>query len=225
MRLAFLAALLISASAAASAQTPANAPADRWHAKAREIYAHAISLQTVQGRNASPELAAYLQEQFRAGGLTGVTIHPYDADRGADPALAGGAARRAQGDPAHGPYGRGRGAPRGLVARSVHARGGGRLFLRARHARRQAGRHRDHHRPAPPARRGLPAQSRDHRPVHRRRGDRPATAPSSPPASGSIPRRSISRSTAMPAAAPSCPTARCSASASRPPRRPIRAIL
>jgi acetylornithine deacetylase/succinyl-diaminopimelate desuccinylase-like protein len=78
MRLFFLAALLISAAAAASAQAPANGPADRWHAKAREIYAHAISLQTVQGRNASPELAAYLQEQFRAGGLTGATVHPYD---------------------------------------------------------------------------------------------------------------------------------------------------
>jgi acetylornithine deacetylase/succinyl-diaminopimelate desuccinylase-like protein len=78
MRLFLLAALLISAAAAASAQTPANAPADRWHAKAREIYAHAISLQTVQGRNASPALAAYLQEQFRAGGLTGATVHPYD---------------------------------------------------------------------------------------------------------------------------------------------------
>ena len=50
----------------------------RWHAKAREIYARAISFQTVQGRNASPRLAAYLEEQFRAGGLTGVTIHPHD---------------------------------------------------------------------------------------------------------------------------------------------------
>ncbi|HEV7658465.1 MAG TPA: M20/M25/M40 family metallo-hydrolase [Allosphingosinicella sp.] len=86
MRLAFLAALLISATAAASAQTPtnarpANAPADRWHAKAREIYAHAIGIPTVQGRGRVPELATYLQEQFRAGGLTGVTIHPYDVVR------------------------------------------------------------------------------------------------------------------------------------------------
>jgi len=75
MRLALLAAALLSTAAAAAVAQP---PADPWHAKAREIYAHAISLQTVQGRNASPALAAYLQEQFRAGGLTGVTIHPHD---------------------------------------------------------------------------------------------------------------------------------------------------
>ncbi|HST35870.1 MAG TPA: M20/M25/M40 family metallo-hydrolase [Allosphingosinicella sp.] len=81
MRLALLAAALLSTAAIASAQTPVQVDMqtnDRWHAKAREIYAHAISLQTVQGRNQSPQLAAYLQEQFRSGGLTGVTIHPYD---------------------------------------------------------------------------------------------------------------------------------------------------
>jgi acetylornithine deacetylase/succinyl-diaminopimelate desuccinylase-like protein len=82
MRLALLSCLLAGAAAGAgagSAQTPANAPpADRWHAKAREIYGRAISFQTVQGRNASPQLAAYLEEQFRAGGLTGVTIRPHD---------------------------------------------------------------------------------------------------------------------------------------------------
>ena len=72
MRLALIAAALLSTAAAA------QPPADPWHAKARELYARAISFQTVQGRNRSPELAAYLQEQFRAGGLTGVTIHPYD---------------------------------------------------------------------------------------------------------------------------------------------------
>ncbi|HEV2817256.1 MAG TPA: M20/M25/M40 family metallo-hydrolase [Allosphingosinicella sp.] len=81
MRLALIAAALLSTAAIAAAQTPVRVDmqtSDPWHAKAREIYAHAISLQTVQGRNASPQLAAYLQEQFRAGGLTGVTIHPYD---------------------------------------------------------------------------------------------------------------------------------------------------
>ncbi len=74
MRLALLAAALLATAGTAIAQTPG----DRWHAKAREIYARAISFQTVQGRNQSPQLAAYLQEQFRAGGLTGVTIHPHD---------------------------------------------------------------------------------------------------------------------------------------------------
>ena len=81
MRLAMLAAALLSTAAVAAAQTPVQVDMqtnDRWHAKAREIYARAISFQTVQGRNQSPQLAAYLQEQFRAGGLTGVTIHPYD---------------------------------------------------------------------------------------------------------------------------------------------------
>jgi len=81
MRLALLAAALLSTAALAAAQTPVQTDmrtTDRWHAKAREIYERAISFQTVQGRNQSPELAAYLQEQFRAGGLTGVTIHPHD---------------------------------------------------------------------------------------------------------------------------------------------------
>ena len=80
MRLALLAATalgLVTASIA-SAQTP---PPDRWHAKAREIYEHAISIPTVQGRGQVPALAQYLQEQFRAGGLDGVTIHPYDVVR------------------------------------------------------------------------------------------------------------------------------------------------
>jgi acetylornithine deacetylase/succinyl-diaminopimelate desuccinylase-like protein len=76
MRLALIAAALLSTAAAAIAQPPANP----WHAKAREIYAHAISIPTVQGRGRVPELAAYLQEQFRAGGLTDVTIHPYDVN-------------------------------------------------------------------------------------------------------------------------------------------------
>ncbi len=64
-------------SAAALAQ-PASAPTDRWHAKAREIYARAIGFQTVQGRNQSPELAAYLEQQFREAGFTDITIHRHD---------------------------------------------------------------------------------------------------------------------------------------------------
>jgi acetylornithine deacetylase/succinyl-diaminopimelate desuccinylase-like protein len=76
MRLALSAGLLLCG-AAASAQPPA----DPWHAKAREIYQRAISIPTVQGRGRVPELVAYLQEQFRAGGLTGVTVHNYDVVR------------------------------------------------------------------------------------------------------------------------------------------------
>ena len=79
MRLALFAALLLTGSAVTAAA--AQAPADRWHAKAREIYARAISTPTVQGRGRVPALAQYLPEQFRAGGFTDVTIHPYDVVR------------------------------------------------------------------------------------------------------------------------------------------------
>jgi acetylornithine deacetylase/succinyl-diaminopimelate desuccinylase-like protein len=81
MRFALIAAALLSTTAAAVAQSPSAPPADPWHAKAREIYQHAIGIPTVQGRGRVPELATYLQEQFRAAGLTEVTIHPYDVVR------------------------------------------------------------------------------------------------------------------------------------------------
>lgn len=85
MRLALLAAALLSTAAVAAAQSPVAAPysppTDRWHAKAHEIYEHAIDTPTVQGRGQVPALAAYLADQFRAAGLTDVTIHPYDVVR------------------------------------------------------------------------------------------------------------------------------------------------
>ena len=85
MRLALLAAAFLSTTALAQppvARAPAaDVAADRWHARALEIYRHAIDTPTVQGRGQVPALAAYLQEQFRAGGLTDVTIHPYDVQR------------------------------------------------------------------------------------------------------------------------------------------------
>jgi acetylornithine deacetylase/succinyl-diaminopimelate desuccinylase-like protein len=82
MRFALFAAAALVATAAA-AQPPAAAPSqpDRWHAKALEIYRHAIETPTVQGRGQVPALANYLAEQFRAAGLTDVTIHPYDVVR------------------------------------------------------------------------------------------------------------------------------------------------
>lgn len=71
MRLALIAAAcLVGAAAAASAQPP-SAPADRWHAKARELYARAIAIPTVQGRGRMPELTAYLEAEFRAGASPG----------------------------------------------------------------------------------------------------------------------------------------------------------
>jgi acetylornithine deacetylase/succinyl-diaminopimelate desuccinylase-like protein len=71
----FTAALAIAASAAA------QPPSDRWYSKGREIYERAVEIPTVQGRGRMPELANYLAEQFRAGGLTEVTVHPYDVVR------------------------------------------------------------------------------------------------------------------------------------------------
>jgi acetylornithine deacetylase/succinyl-diaminopimelate desuccinylase-like protein len=64
-----------------AAMASAETPPDRWHAKAREIYERAIAFPTVQGRGQVPAFAQYLQEQFRAGGLEGVTIHPYEVER------------------------------------------------------------------------------------------------------------------------------------------------
>lgn len=79
MRLALIAAAFMASAAAFAAPVETNMePAHEWHAKAREIYARAVAFQTVQGRNQSPQLAAYLQEQFRAAGLTDVTIRPHD---------------------------------------------------------------------------------------------------------------------------------------------------
>lgn len=71
----FTAALAIAASAAA------QTPTDRWHAKGREIYERAVEIPTVQGRSRLPELVDYLAGEFRAAGLTEVTIHPYDVVR------------------------------------------------------------------------------------------------------------------------------------------------
>ena len=157
--------------------------------------------------------ARYLADQFHAGGFTEATsscpIRPgRRRHRRPDRALAGGAAFGEEGDPADGPYGRGRGAPRRLVARSLHARRGGRLFLRPRHDRQQAGLVGDHHRFAAPARRRLQPDPRHHRPLHRRRGDRRQRRRARRQASGSTGPTPTSRSTPTPAAAPSPPTAR-----------------
>ena len=80
VRFALAAALLAGTAAIAQTAPPrvAMEPANQWHQKAREILERAVAFQTVQGRNQSPQFAAYLQEQFRAAGLTNVTIHPHD---------------------------------------------------------------------------------------------------------------------------------------------------
>ncbi len=79
MRLALLAAALLATTAVAIAETPpvAMEPANQWHQKGLDIYSHVIAMPTVQGRNQVPAMANYLQEQFRAGGFTDITIRPY----------------------------------------------------------------------------------------------------------------------------------------------------
>ena len=82
MRLALLAAALLSTATVAVAQTPpevAMAPQHRWHEKAREILARTIAFQTVEGRNQSPEMADYLMGEFRAAGFTDVIVQRHDA--------------------------------------------------------------------------------------------------------------------------------------------------
>jgi len=79
MRLALLAAASLGLATATIAR--AETPTDRWHAKARELLERAIAIPTVQGRGQGPVLASYLEAEFRAGGLTGVTIHPYEIER------------------------------------------------------------------------------------------------------------------------------------------------
>lgn len=79
MRLALLAAALLSTAAVVSAQPGRQAmePANQWHQKGREIYAHTIAIPTAQGRGRMLDMANYLEAQFRAGGFTDITIHRY----------------------------------------------------------------------------------------------------------------------------------------------------
>ena len=81
MRFALLATAAFSVAAVAAAQPASPPPPDRWHAKAHELYEHAIDTATVQGRGQVPALANYLAEQYRAAGFTDVTIHRYDVTR------------------------------------------------------------------------------------------------------------------------------------------------
>jgi acetylornithine deacetylase/succinyl-diaminopimelate desuccinylase-like protein len=77
MRIALLALALAAALPSAHAQTSG----DPWHAKARELLAHAIAVPTVAGRGKVPELAQYLADQYQAAGWATGDIHvlPYDA--------------------------------------------------------------------------------------------------------------------------------------------------
>ena len=160
-----------------AATAPAPAP-DRWHGKAREIYTRAVNTATVQGRGQVPSLAQYLQEQFRAAGITDATIHPYVVTRPDDHT----AALIVRWPAAH-PSGRKAillmahmdvvEARREDWSRDPFELGEADGYFYGRGSeRRQGRRHRNHHRPAAAARRGLPAGPRHHRPLHGRRGDR-----------------------------------------------------
>lgn len=79
MRLALIAAALLCGTAALAAPVQtAMEPEHEWHRKGREIYERAIAFETVQGRNQSPQLAAFLEQQFRGAGFTDVTVRPHD---------------------------------------------------------------------------------------------------------------------------------------------------
>jgi acetylornithine deacetylase/succinyl-diaminopimelate desuccinylase-like protein len=78
--------LAIAAAAAAllSSSALAAPPAVDWHARAREIFQHAIEIPTVEGRGKVPELAQYLADQYKAAGWADSDIHvlPYDGNPG-----------------------------------------------------------------------------------------------------------------------------------------------
>ena len=80
MRLAFALSLALLSTGALAA----DPPADRWNAKAREIYTRAIETATVEGRGQVPVLARYLADQYRAAGWRDEDIHvvPYEGAPG-----------------------------------------------------------------------------------------------------------------------------------------------
>jgi acetylornithine deacetylase/succinyl-diaminopimelate desuccinylase-like protein len=75
MRLVLAAAIGMMSTAAWAAPAP-----DQWHAKARDMYQHAIEIPTVAGRGKVPELAQYLAAQYKAAGWADSDIHvlPYE---------------------------------------------------------------------------------------------------------------------------------------------------
>ncbi|MBA3677695.1 MAG: M20/M25/M40 family metallo-hydrolase [Sphingosinicella sp.] len=83
MRLVFAAAVGLFASAALAAP-----PADRWHAKAREIYERSIEIPTVLGRGNGLAMANSLAGEFKAAGWAESDIHvlPYTSAPGDDTA-------------------------------------------------------------------------------------------------------------------------------------------
>jgi acetylornithine deacetylase/succinyl-diaminopimelate desuccinylase-like protein len=70
--------LTLALSAASLSAAAADNP---WHAKARAMLEHAISVPTVAGRGKVPELAQALADRYRAAGWADSDIHvlPYDA--------------------------------------------------------------------------------------------------------------------------------------------------
>lgn len=53
----------------------AQAASENWKAKARDIYATIVAIPTVKGRGEVPRMAAYLADQFKAGGFPADDIH------------------------------------------------------------------------------------------------------------------------------------------------------
>ena len=66
--------LLVFAGLVLAAAASAQAPADPWHAKGREMYEKAVEIPTVAGRGRMGELTSYLREQFVGAGISDVRI-------------------------------------------------------------------------------------------------------------------------------------------------------
>ncbi|TMJ14897.1 MAG: M20/M25/M40 family metallo-hydrolase [Alphaproteobacteria bacterium] len=77
-------ALALSLALMSTGALAADPAPDRWQAKAREIFQHAIEVPTVEGRGQVPVLAQWLAEQYQAAGWAAEDIHvlPYEGNPG-----------------------------------------------------------------------------------------------------------------------------------------------
>lgn len=76
--------LLALATTLLCASATATAAEDAWHAKARDLFSHAVSVPTVKGRGQVPALAQYLADHYRAAGWADgdVRVLPYEGADG-----------------------------------------------------------------------------------------------------------------------------------------------
>ena len=224
--------LLVAAHAAditASRQTAASKQARAGEAEFRALYKELVEINTTLSVGSCTKAANAMKARLERRGLSRtqqlhVIVPPDRPKDGNLVAVLPGTRREAQAAAAARAHRRGRGEPRRLGARSVHARRGRRLLLRARLVGRQGdggGVHRLH---GPLQAGRLPAEARHQARAHLRRGNAERVQRREVPhrESPRSHRRRRSRSTKAAAAAttrrPACiATSRCS-----PPRRSTR---